>query len=227
MKPQILLTVFLSMVCLPTLLGVLVQRQRINGLQEEHQKLQAEAAKPSAPAEPPETVVSRPSPPVELLQLRAEVTSLMRHKRELAGVRTENEQLHDQLAAKAARESETPVLPEGYVPLSKAQFRGYSTPHDTVESFLWTLRIHDFQNFLQTLTPEAARKFSAEVQGDADNMQRFTKLADEVPGMRVVGSEVQPDGSIVLKVDFVPGLSDVKVPLRQVGGEWKIDLNFY
>ena len=99
-----------------------------------------------------------------MLRLRNEVHQLTGRQRELAGERDENERLHAQVAARATNAPAADGLPPGYILRSKAQFLGYSTPEDTIQSVLWAMQNRDFTNLLQAMTPESAKKLQAQVQ---------------------------------------------------------------
>jgi hypothetical protein len=97
--------------------------------------------------------------------LRGEVTRLKSRQRELAAARVENEQLRAQLAVKRTNAAAaTPPLPPGYILKSKAQWKGFSTPEDTLQSFLWAVQNQDLTNLVQTMVPEMGEKLLAEIQ---------------------------------------------------------------
>ena len=46
-------------------------------------------------------------------------------------------------------------LPPGYIRKSEARMVGYSTPDDTLQSFLWAIQNRDLTNVLQALAPDS------------------------------------------------------------------------
>jgi len=230
---RVLLGGFLVAICLATLWGVWSQRGQVAELRAEQQQLTAlVAAKAASPAAPvsSETVgagsgmggpalVATP----ELLRLRSEVTRLTERRRELAGVRGENEQLRAQVASRGTNSPAGFRLPPGYVRKSEAQMVGYNTPEDTLQSLLWAMHNHDLTNVLQALSPEQAEQLRAQAGGSRESIEDFFRKTAAFVGMRVVKREPEAnDGSITLELEVVPGMSGPRIKFRQTSGQWKI-----
>jgi len=149
-----------------------------------------------APSAPDQDAASR-----ELLQLRAQVTKLTARKRELAGVAKESEKLKVQLTAGATNSGGLPVA--GYIRRNQAQFLGYSTPENTVQSWLWAIQNHDLERVLQALTPADAKTLQAGIRasGDPDG---FFKGVGAIPGLAIQSRQTMPDGSEELQVYIAP-----------------------
>lgn len=228
---------FLVIACVAILWGLSAQRNQLTGLRAEHQQLLVQMAVREGNSASPGTaeaasaglaiVPASPAPPPELLRLRNEVTRLTERRRELAGVRAENEQLRAQLAARGTNDPGKSQPPPDYVFKSQARFVGYATPEDAVQSMFWAVRNHDMTNLLQACTPEAARKIKGELALSRGLIEEFFRLSADVPGVRVMPPDYpgynSNAGHIWLQLEFVPGLSGTRVPLRQTNGQWKLD----
>ena len=147
MKGRALFSGFLVVVCLATLWGVWDQRSQLAGLRAEQQQAMAHLAAradgtaPAATADAGGAVsAARPAAPAatpELLRLRSEVTRLTERRRELQGVRAENERLRAQLASRTHNGLRGSQSPPGYIRKSEARMVGLNTPEDTLQTLLW------------------------------------------------------------------------------------------
>ena len=233
MNRRLLLGSLLLIVCLATLGGVWSQRSQLAGLRAEQQQLAAqlaakEDASASAPAAETESAGSRtPLPGLvvtpELLRLRNEVTRLAERRRELASVSGENERLRAELASHNTNGAAGYQFPPGFVRKSEARMVGYKTPEDTLQSLLWAVRNHDLTNALQAFTPDMAKELSVEFGESGQSMEYFFHNAGGLFGMRIADrSTVVEDGSLMVWVELVPGMTGPMIHLRQVNGQWKI-----
>jgi hypothetical protein len=156
----------------------------------------------------------------ELLRLRSQITRLNARKRELADV----VEIHQRLRGELDNGPTNAVgnrLPPGYIRKSEAQFAGYSTPENTVVSFLWALHHHDANGLLQSFSADMSAKIEA--SGGTDS---FFKSADPMPGLAIRGRNNLPDGSVELEVEFDPSMPTDKLHIRPFNGEWKLDSLF-
>jgi hypothetical protein len=231
MNWRVLLTGFLLVVCLTTLWAVWGQRNQLAGLRAEQQQLLAQQASNSpaslttADAEaalsgtPPPTLVVTP----ELLRLRSEVTRLTERRRELEGVRADNERLLAQLASRATNGPGGFQLPPGYVRKSEARMVGYNSPDDTLQSLLWAARNHDLTNILQAFTPERAEEIRAQAGESRESIEDFFSKSTALVGMRVVKrDQAASDGSVAVEVEVMPDMPPAQISFRQIDGQWKI-----
>lgn len=226
---RILTIGFAVAVGIAMLVVVFLRQNRITTLKAERAQILVRLADPAAvpptvaPAEPPNLKQSAPSPSIELLQLRAEVTKLGNRKRELANARVESERLHDQFATQGTNVPGAVALPAGYIRKSQARQLGYNTPEATLETMLWAIRNRDQASFLKAFDPQRAKQLAAQMQSPS-SPEEFFKASDSVPGMHIVGREAGKDGEIFLLVLTMP---DEKVPVRmrfkQFGDQWKFD----
>ncbi len=232
MKPRFLLSVILVAVALVALGKVLAQHNQLAELRAENRQLLARAVAP------PETL-ARPAPrpsilaaPVgagttvtespELLRLRSEVTRLMGRQRELSGVRLENERLRAQLAARGTNAPAGATLPPGYLLRTQAKWAGTDSPENAMQSLLWAMQSRNLTNIVSVMTPENGGQILEQYQRSGKTLEAFLEDMAHIPGMRVLGREVRPDGTIVLQVEFVPGEPPTPMVFRQVNGQWRL-----
>lgn len=156
----------------------------------------------------------------ELLRLRSEVTRLNARKRELAEVAETHQRLRNQLESGSTNVVGN-RLPPGYIRKSEAQFAGYSTPENTVQSLLWALHHRNATGLLQSFSPDVSAKIEA--NGGTDS---FFKSAEPMPGLAIRGRNNLPDGSVELEVEFDPSMPTDKLHLRPINGEWKLESIF-
>ncbi len=224
---------FLVMICLATLWGVWAQRSELAGLRTEHQQLQAQLAmRADSPAPPAaaETSVAGATgmhaalvATPELLRLRSEVTRLTERRRELAGVRAENEQLRARLADRGTNGPGGYQLPPGYMRRTQARMVGYNTPEDTLQTFLWALQNHNLTNLLQAFAPEQAQQLRERATASPEAAQAFFKDTALFPGARVVKrQEDASTGSVALDIEIIPGEHGPRITFRQIDGQWKM-----
>ena len=221
-------------VCLATLCAVWSQRSQLAELRAEQQQLVAQVSakagsSASALADETESAGSGiPSPALvatpELLRLRGEVTQLTERRRELASARAENERLRAQLAGRSTNGPAAFRFPPGFVRKSEAKMVGYTTPDDTLQSFLWAVRNHDLTNVLQAFAPEKAKELRGEFGRSGQSIEGLMYNATGYFGMQIVKWEQQPKyGSIIAQVEVVPGVPGPTVGFRKINGQWKID----
>jgi hypothetical protein len=171
---------------------------------------------PAAPQAAPEQV-----PPVspELLRLRREVSELSARVRALGTLSNENSRLRTQ----AANPKTGAALPPGYLRANQAQRVGFSSPDDTLQTFLWAARNRDLDCFTQCLTPEKAAMFEQMIQQTGDTNSVFEGTGAMV-GFLIRDRHTEPDGSVELMVEVVPGQPPDPIHLRQVNGGWRMTM---
>ncbi len=221
--------------CLVAVAAVLGQHSQIARLSAEAQRVRQERM--AAPAAPP---AAQPEPgdrlsdaeEGQLLILRSQVTMLLARRRELASVRAENDQLRSQLAASrtnAAAGGVSFTLPPGYIRRSEAQYVGFAAPEATLQSRLWATQNQDSNLLLQAFTPQVAEHLRNELER-LGAKGFFQRQATELPGFLIKQQTAQPDGTLELEVEIVPGTGSQKLLqkllLRQIGGQWRIDSGF-
>jgi hypothetical protein len=223
MNPRFPIAVLSAVAC-ALLVGAGLKQRELGQLRAQNRQIADELAQRDGAtssvgmeAEPaPDTSV-----PAELLRLRNEVGQLMERKKSLGDLRNENQRLTAAITARSTNDANT--LPPGYMRKSQAQWAGMSTPENTLQSLLWTLQNRDQTNLLRLLTTESASRVSSDLASDPG---KFFDAAP-IPGLRVLEQKTQPDGSIIMQVEFIPGqgpLPGSTIHFRLIGGEWKMDL---
>jgi hypothetical protein len=152
----------------------------------------------------------------DLLQLRAEVTSLARRRRELESVRVENESLRAKIAARQNSPTAAAGPASGYLRKSQARQVGYGTPEDTLQTVLWAVNNHDTNGLMEAFAPEIAQKMQQQ-----RNANMF-EGAEAVARLHILSRQELPDGTIQLKVEIDPALPPEDMKFVQIGGKWKI-----
>jgi hypothetical protein len=232
MNRRVLLLIgFLFVVCLTTLWGVWGQRNQLAGLRAEQRQLlsqQASNSPASLTAADAGAALSGTPPPAlvvtpELLRLRSEVTRLTERRRELEGVRAENERLLARVASRGTNGPGGFQLPPGYIRKSEARMVGYNSLDDTLQSLLWAARNHDLTNLLQAFTPEGAEELRAQAGESRESIKDFFSKSAALVGMRVVKREqAASDGSVAVEVEVMPDMPLAQISFRQINGQWKI-----
>jgi hypothetical protein len=218
------------LVCAGSLWAVLTQRQQLAVLRAQQQAVSVPPASlgedpGAAQDKTPADDKSDGTVSEELLRLRSQVTRLNARKRGLAGVAEENARLRVQLDSSLTNAPGERPLPAGFIRKSQAQFAGYSTPENSVQSFLWAMRNHDSKAVLQSLTPGTAQRLQARIQ-DPNQAADFFKSMDAMPGFALQNRKDQPDGSVQFDVEIAPGIPKETMILQVVNGEWRLELPF-
>lgn len=233
MKLRPFVVSFLVVVSLAAVWRAATQHQQLASARTELQNKRAEFESISGPSGKivaetgAEALRPRESsgPPLELLELRAEVTRLMNRQRDLAGVTNENAQLRAQLDARRTNAPAAVALPPGYLLPSKAQWLGFDTPEHTMQSFLWAAAHRDFTNLLQALTPEMAEQLRSQAQQSPSFMKDFEQEVQSFPGLHILSRQQMPDGSVALQIEIIPGQPEGDpMIMRHIGGQWKMQM---
>ena len=219
---------WLGMLSIAALVLAAAQRRQLASLRAGHQRLVASepAASRPSPAEPaPPPRASPASAPLsdaeklELLALRAEVTRLHERQRELGGVRATHAQLSAQPqsdgAASGSAAGTTPV-PPGYKRKNQLRAAGFATPEAALESLFWAMAHRETDVLAQAVSPQAYR----------DLLQRHQDFeeASRVPGFLIRAQTPQPDGSIDVKLEILPGEEGPSFRVERVDGQWRVAL---
>jgi hypothetical protein len=96
---------------------------------------------------------------------------------------------------------------------------GCSTPEDTVQTVLWAIQNRDMATLLTVLTPEAAEKLQAQMDGKQD----FFQGSEAIVGVNVVSRQQLADGSIELMVDANNDSHPQPIRFRLINGQWKAE----
>lgn len=160
---------------------------------------------------------------LELARLRAEVTRLHQRHRELAGEEIENKQLR--AAALASQHNTSPSsipLPSGYVRRRDAQFAGMANPESSVQSFFWAIEHRDTNVLMQVVDDTTSAGFRKQLA--SKGIEDFWKELSVVPGYRLIESQVLPDNSVKLKIEFMPNDEAQSFVAHQTAEGWRLRL---
>jgi hypothetical protein len=159
----------------------------------------------------------------ELLRLRSQVTRLVERRRELEGMRAENERLQAQLASRATNGLAATQPPPGYIRKSEARMVGFSTPEDTLQTLLWASRNRDMATLVQAFSPERAAELQEHIAVAKATGKDIFSEQPTPPGLRVLGRKQGPDnGSISLEIELLPEMPPDTITFMQTNGQWKI-----
>ena len=232
MNRSTLIVLSLTAVCFGAVWGIMAQHRQLGVLKEKKEQILAQLSGPldTRPASTSSSQESGKSEAAdsgpagvssEVLQLRSQIGRLTERKRELTGVRAQNDRLQFQLASRRTNSTGEMPFPPDYIRKSTAQWAGLDTPENTLQSFLWTLQNRDLTNLFQVITPESAQRLSQMLSNSPNN---FFAQSAAIPGMRIVEKNALSDGSFELKVETIPG-SPLPGPIRvrPVGNDWKLD----
>ena len=133
----------------------------------------------------------------------------------------ENERLQAELANSETNVPSGSRLPAGYIRKTQAQMVGYSTPENTVQTFLWALQQRDAATLLRSFAPAEADKLQSRIQSSPEGADGLFKEAAALPGIGIQSRKVLPDGSTELQAIFVPNMPAQTLRLQLINGEWK------
>lgn len=231
MNTRSILVTLLAVLCAAALWGVVAQGRQLSDLRAEKKRLEAASQVTTAPAT---ETVAPPSPtpevPRELLQLRAEVARLSERKRELAGAKVENERLRLQLENRRTNGAAAKGTGAAYLRISEAKWVGYNTPEDTLQSFFWAAHNRDTEKLQESLVPEMATQFKAQILGLEKSAEEFFNglppvfaiVGREEYLMRISPREARKE--IMLKVQIGPDVPPQQFSFREIGGQWKLEV---
>lgn len=223
MSPRSLIAIPLAVTCLAFVWAVLARGHQVSELRVEQRRLEAGNVTTSAPATGNATALSpTPEVPRELLQLRAEVARLSQQQRELASARPENERLRLELENRRTNSPAAKGAAGGYLRTSAAKWLGYSTPEDTLQSFLWAKRNHDLARYLEALLPDTASGIKEMLQNSTRTTEQLFGDKELPPVYRIAGRREHDGGYVELEIKIAPDIPGELFLFQQVGGQWKL-----
>ena len=228
---------WLALAVLAALAGALIlQGRSLAKLQNEHTSLRTaqaevhqlaeanrELAASRAAAEQLQTLRAATR---DLLRLRNEVRQLREQQPELEKLRGENQRLADQVKS-AAVPAKSITQMEGFVAKESWSQAGFGSPEAAVQTLFWALQNKNLQNIADCMEPTERDQFLKQFEQMSDEQRRrtteeFTLLA-KLKGFRVAEKTVEAEDKVVLSLQVAAGGELLKIPLRRVGTEWKIE----
>jgi hypothetical protein len=210
----------MAVLSIVTVCAVAVQRRELLGLRaQQKSKFPGMTFSIEQPAGAPFVQASSSSANVrELLQLRNQASQLRRQRDELLPLRVEHQALLEQIAMRETNSA----LPANYIRKSEARLVGFKSPEETIQSFLYALRMRDITNLVEAFTPEAAARMRGQQPGTRGSLERLLDEGQTLVGLAVV-SQKQLQGNLMMEVQLLPGIPPMQLFFRSVTGQWKIE----
>jgi len=214
------LIITMAVLSIVTVCAVTVQRRELLGLRaQQKSKFPGMTSSIEQPAGAPFVQASSSSANVrELLQLRNQASQLRRQRDELLPLRVEHQALLEQIAIRETNSA----LPANYIRKSEARLVGFKSPEETIQSFLYALRMRDITNLVEAFTPEAAARMRGQQPGTPGSLERLLDEGQTLVGLAVV-SQKQLKGNLMMEVQVLPGVPPMQLFFRSVNGQWKIE----
>ena len=223
-----IVTIGLVVLCGTALLGVFAQEGQVSALRAEQKwlestkQVQRPAAETVVPASPTQEV------PREVLQLRAEVARLSQQQRELASAQPDNDRLRSQLENRRTNSAAAKASLAGYTRISEAKWLGYSTPENTLQSFLWAKKNHDLSKYLEALTPDKADEAKEMLQNSTRTPEQLFGDKELPPAYRIAKRQERDpmvDGRFEyteFEIQIAPDIPTETLTFQQIEGQWKL-----
>jgi hypothetical protein len=216
-----LLIITLALLCVVTVFAVAVQRRELLSLRDQKKvKFSRMTSSVEKPALAPVFKETSSSADVrELLQLRNQAGQLRRQRDELLPVRAEHQALLEQIAARGTNSA----LPANYIRKSEARLVGYKSPEETIQSFLYALRMRDITNLVEAFTPDAAARMRGQQAGTPGSLERLMNEGQTLVGLAVISQKQLQANNLMVEVQMLPGLPPFQFFFRSVNDQWKIE----
>jgi RNA polymerase sigma factor (sigma-70 family) len=117
--------------------------------------------------------------------------------------------------------------PRGSVPEQSWRFVKYETPEAAFQSSLWAMRQGDVKALHGSYTPEFRSQFMATVgkgKSEAEVAAMFIQIANRLGNFEVVNNESVSSDEVILHFRS-DRIGNASVPLKKIGGEWKVNGN--
>jgi len=228
LRPNLIMKSLFALAVAGCVVVVAVRQSAIASLRAENQTLLAESQEaqklaqenqqlPELRAESEEVKKLRQENQ-DLPRLRNEARQLRRAAQELDGLRAQNQRLLAQ-NQNAANSATAPALPPNFIARTALYDAGLTTPEATVQTYFWALCQGNPERIRQCLANGAMipnQVQSAQSRQLADQMSHF-------PGFAIV--EKNQIAADVMEVGLQSSANGpvMKMKLRQMGNEWKLE----
>jgi len=215
------LIVGLVLVCIVTVCAVALQRHELVSLRSQQKPKFSEHSVSVEKAVPdPALEATASSADVrELLQLRNQAGQLRRQRDELLPLRAEHQALLEQLAARGTNSA----LPANYVRKSEARLVGYKSPEETLQSFLYSIRMRDVGSLSEAFTPETAARMKSQVPSGPKSLEKLLEDAQPMLGLSIISQKQIEENALLVEAQMLPGLPTMKFLFRLTHDQWKIE----
>jgi hypothetical protein len=109
------------------------------------------------------------------------------------------------------------------LPRASWEFKGRTTPEDTLESLLWAMNQGDDKAFLACLAPDYQKHFTAKNGNDPRHIAALNQRhAAQITGYQITSEEHLSDVETILFVRSTK-LGKAQITMKMLLGEWKVD----
>ena len=162
----------------------------------------------------------------ELLRLRNQVRQLRAQQQDAEKLRAANQRVAEEIKSGKFTPRRLADM-EGAVPRDKWTFAGFATPEATVQSFFAGAASGEIEQFINCMTAEHAAKFRDEMVRDPARTQEefkegLGKMAS-LSAFRIAQQKAISPDIMMIEIQMTVDGERMPMPLRKVGGEWKID----
>ncbi len=185
---------------------------QLERLEEENQRLHGLAAE--LRQDSPDRLLD------ELARLRREAEALRTHQVEWEQLCSENRQLRAELG-----DTVRPLLSK-----EAWTYLGYGDPESAAQSYFWALKTPDPKALIESMCPEdRAHWANASEEEVARLIALEQKALRKIPGFQILGVKRISDDQVEVVMNMYPDRPDItnlRLPLKRVGSEWKPDRVF-
>jgi hypothetical protein len=218
--------------------GLALEHQHKVELREEQQALQEQLDRVTGLAaenerQAPVVAAANPARPLandsagELARLRAELSALRQLTNELDSARKENTEAHAALDHYLTNAAAPQIATADFWPQDSWSFTGYATPDDAMRSFLWAAYTGNMKALTDSTTGRAREEMAKEYEGKSPDEASIRAMDDagKLRSVQVLNRDYQSGDTAVLTATFDERDQPraMKVTLKKVGNEWKLE----
>jgi TolA-binding protein len=195
------------------------ENQRLVNDATESQRLETENKQLSQTGHQPEDIKELKQENTELPKLRNEVRQLRRQTEELEYLRGENKRLL--MEQKGDGKPAIATTHEKFIPKAALIDAGLATPEATLQTMVWA----QSQGNIKRLFECSTRGAELMPQGEEAKLmgQKLLSGMKMFPGFRIAEKKVVSDNEIIMGFQMSTTGSIMRIPLKRVGTEWRLD----
>ena len=163
----------------------------------------------------------------DLLKLRNEVRKLREQQPEIEKLRVENQRIAAQIKSNSVPRAKLSDMPD-FVAKETWGDAGFATPEATAKTFFWAGRERNLKRFIECF-PYNEKMVAELIDPDTGKLKEDLYGMKEIitiKGFRIAERKEMGDDKIILGLQVVTGGEIMPLPLRRVGQEWKLDVEF-
>jgi len=104
---------------------------------------------------------------------------------------------------------------------------GYGDPESAAQSYFWASKTGEPKAVIESMCPEDLASWANSSQEEfADFIARDGKFTRKIPGFQILGLKKISDDKVEVVMNIYPDRPDIanlRLPLKRVGSEWKLD----